>query len=211
MVSENRVFVDLHYFPSIQYFVNIIGYDDILISNDCFYIKQSYHNRCYILTSQGVNKLVIPLVGSKHRLLYKEARILNSKKVLKTHWHSICTAYGKAPYFTFLKDVFEGIFFKKYDFLLDLNLDIITLCFKVLGINKYITVVSNNNIENVNTIDIINKISPKNCCFNDDLYIPFQYYQVFSETFAPNLSILDLLFCCGPESYYTLRKSMKKT
>ena len=67
--------------------------------------------------------------------------------------------------------------------------------------------------EYVNTddsiIDFRNGISPKaHKAFPDSNFTPYKYGQVFEAQngFLPNLSILDLLFCTGPEASFILGK-----
>jgi hypothetical protein len=64
-------------------------------------------------------------------------------------------------------------------------------------------------------LDFRNKISPKSCFDQswDADFLPARYSQVFEEknAFLPNLSILDMLLCAGPEAKYYLNKSIVKS
>ena len=60
-------------------------------------------------------------------------------------------------------------------------------------------------------LDFRNAISPKtNKSLIDVTFVQSKYVQVFEERhgFLPNLSILDLLFCTGPEAIIYLEKSI---
>jgi hypothetical protein len=48
-----------------------------------------------------------------------------------------------------------------------------------------------------------NQLNPQSEHFEKGFFPPYIYEQVFGKNFVPNLSIIDLLFCTGPnaESY----------
>lgn len=46
------------YFPPIEYFAAIARYSVVFMENAENYVKQSYRNRCRILTSNGVEDLL---------------------------------------------------------------------------------------------------------------------------------------------------------
>ena len=62
-------------------------------------------------------------------------------------------------------------------------------------------------------IDLRNRISPKkNKKMEDTGFNQVKYVQVFEAEngFLPNLSILDLIFCVGPEAIIYLERSVVK-
>ena len=68
-------------------------------------------------------------------------------------------------------------------------------------------------LENKETIgeivDLRGQIEPKGAFYNRSYYQATPYPQLFGLDFEPNLSILDLLFCMGPESLQVLMHSKK--
>jgi hypothetical protein len=60
-----------------------------------------------------------------------------------------------------------------------------------------------------NIIDIRGQIHPKEDFGLRNILNPRKYTQLFGSEFVPNLSIIDLLFCAGPESREILAKSQK--
>ena len=96
---------------------------------------------------------------------------------------------------------------KKPDFLFDLDLELLTICLKLLRLEKKIifTEYYQKNVEN----DYRGLIHPKRNYNSNNLYQSSIYRQNFGNEFEPNLSILDLLFCQGNQSLSVLKESLK--
>ena len=86
---------------------------------------------------------------------------------------------------------------------MDLNIELISLCFKYLNVNKEVIMIDDNKMPKIDATD--NYLVPKN---SQALPSPIIYHQMFSDRhgFQPNLSILDLIFMEGPEAKYLLIK-----
>jgi hypothetical protein len=210
MNSAKNLLIDLHYLPSLEYFTCLLGYQNIFVDFSGFYKKQTFHNRCYILDSKKINALIVPIYGSKRLLLYKDAKIYDAHRSLRHQWHSICTAYGRSPYFSFLKDEFAPFFNGNYKFLLDLNFGLLQTCFSLLGLKQNLQIYDGGDGIGGDCANFINFISPKKNYKLNKIYKPSVYKQVFGAEFIPNLSILDLLFCQGNAAYSILIDSRKE-
>ncbi|UII22870.1 WbqC family protein [Fulvivirga ligni] len=206
----SSVLLDIQYLPSLEYFCCLNQYDEIIIEQEEYFEKQSYRNRCHILSSNKVERLIVPVIGGRKKIKVKDIQIDYTQKWLLNHLRTIRSAYGKAPFFEYYFDHFEFIFQKKEKFLLDLNMQLLQLCFKFLHIDKPITL-TNSYIKSTEAdiVDFRSAIHPKKPHTDHNLYTPQSYTQVFGLSFVENLSVIDLLFCEGPNSRNVINLSTK--
>jgi len=200
--------IDLQYFPSLEYFCNFIKNDEIIIEAHEFFEKQSYRNRCIIQTTNKIDTLTIPVKNGNKKVLIRDLKIDYSQDWHRRHWGAIHSAYGKSPFFEFYSEYFKIILDKKHDFLFDLNLELLTICLKLLRLEKKV-IFTENYQKNLAT-DYRGLIHPKRNHVLNDLYQPLSYRQNFGNEFVPNLSIVDLLFCQGNQSLSILKESSIK-
>jgi hypothetical protein len=91
--------IDLHYLPSVAYFAALHGTEKIILEKKEHFEKQSFRNRCHILTAQGVERLVIPLTSKSGKVLITDVRIDYTQKWLNNHWRTLESAYRSSPFF----------------------------------------------------------------------------------------------------------------
>lgn len=193
-----EILLSTAYFPSAEYFSLIKNADTVFIEQEENYIKQTYRNRCKILTSNGVLKLSVPVMkGPELKAQLKDIVIDYSKRWQQVHLRAITSAYSRSPYFQFYSDHLWKILLKNHRFLLDLNDDLLFKCLEFLNINKCILHTSLFQPDLGLAQDFRYRISPKK-----GSGITFRpYMQVFGDNeFITDLSILDLLFNMGPEA-----------
>ena len=211
-VSTSTILIDLHYLPSLSYFVRLLPYGKIRLEAQESYQKQSYRNRCYILTSQKVDRLTVPIRKSSSKLPYRLIEIDYSQRWETWHWRAFCTAYSRAPYFEYFVEYFRTVFLKRHTYLFDLNLTLLRTCLKLLQINKEIELSAHYETGIIsNVLDARYSIHPRNRLNDNAYYYPVRYQQVFGQAFHPNLSIIDLLFCKGCKAYSILDRSRNGT
>ena len=198
--------IDLQYLPSLEYFCALLKNDIIVIEAHEYFEKQSYRNRCKILTTNKVDDLTVPVKNGNTKILIKDLRIDYHQDWTRRHWGAIHSAYGKSPFFEFYADYFKKILDKKPDFLFDFNLDLLTICLKLLRLEK--TIIFTEEYEKDVENDFRGQIHPKKTYQENQLYQPVKYRQNFGNEFEPNLSILDLLFCQGNQSLKILQESL---
>jgi hypothetical protein len=200
--------IDLQYLPNLEYFCAIHNSNEIIIEAHEFFEKQSYRNRSKILTTNKIDTLTVPVQSSNKKVVIKDLKIDYSQDWVRRHWGAIHSAYGKAPFFEFYSEYFIKILNKKPDFLFDLNIEILTICLKLLRLEKKIIFTENyqKNVEN----DFRGLIHPKKGYLLNNLYQPINYRQNFGNNFESNLSIIDLLFCQGNQSLLIIKDSLVK-
>ncbi|KEO75181.1 hypothetical protein EL17_05795 [Anditalea andensis] len=204
-----KIGVDLLYLPPIEFFVAIDGYDTLIIENQDHYQKQTYRNRASILMANKVGDLSIPVRGGNRKVFYKDILIDEDQNWKKLHLRGIQSAYGKAPFFEYVFPDLEAIISGHSDYLFELNLKLLTYCLKFLRVpvNLELTDVYKEKIE---IKDIRGKIHPKTSFDRRNIYYPSEYMQLFGLDFVPNLSIIDLMFCEGPNARKIIASSNKK-
>lgn len=208
---EKVVRFELQYLPCLEYFTCILSNDRIWIDIEERYVKQTYRNRCDVMTTNKVDTLTVPVQSYAHHSLTKDIRIDYSQPWVRRHWGCFRSAYGKSPYFEYFADELEAVYLKKPAFLVDLNYDLLTICLRLLGISKEITYnLSVPFLSDKAVIDAFSIINNKKSKNIHKYYQSIAYYQTFGNDFVSNLSIVDLLFNMGPEARGILLRSCKQ-
>ena len=196
------------YLGNLLYYTHLIQ-DNSMIDVHSHYAKQTYTNRCTILSTNGPQDLTIPVVKPKDKTPIKDIRISTHDNWQQLHWRAIQSAYNSTPFFEYFCDDYAPFYEKKWDFLLDFNLEIQQKTLELLNFINIPITLSDSYIEpqNFNTKDLREVINPKK--FDVSLYnnLSTPYYQIFDSKFGftPNLSIIDLLFNMGSESRIYLK------
>ncbi len=186
-----------------------MGADELLVFPADFYQRQSYLNRTRIRLANKVETLSVPIVGRRPKLPINHIKIDYGQKWQATHLRGLQSAYGKAPFFEFFFPYIEEVIMSKEESLWDLNHKLLTVCLKLLRLPVRIAVFSEKEIPG-DVQDIRGIIEPGRPFSDRNFYYPAPYTQLFGVNFEPNLSILDLLFCTGPEAGKVLKESTKK-
>ena len=200
----SKILVNTAYFPPVQYFSKIKECSEILIEQYESYGKQSYRNRCDIMTANGIMTLSVPVVkGASIKILTKDVQIDYSTNWQKLHFKGIESAYKNSPYYDYYIDNFIRFFERKEKFLLDFNTKILKELMDNLQLQHPVKLTEDYYPVYDTHTDLRDVIHPKPSHRRmEDTFIAKPYHQTFAERFpfAPNLSILDLLFNTGPES-----------
>ena len=187
------------YFSPISQYEEIVKADKIIFEMEDNFKKQSFRNRCYIYNGNGKQLLSIPV---KHQIKdgrkkTKDTLIENDFPWQDQHFKSLQTSYRVSPYFEFFEDDISLLFYKKYKFLHDINIDTFLLIAGALQIETSIS----------KTENYTSKTSEKDCRFLAEKNLQPErefkkYTQMFDDKhgFIPNLSIFDLLFMEGPNA-----------
>jgi len=193
--------------------------------DDVQFRKKGWQNRNRIRINDGTTLLSIPVHTHSYPKI-NEVTIDNEKNWSIRHKKSILYNYARAPYFDEIKDFIESIFEKKFQYLLDLNTEIIKFIMNELEIKSKIVFSSELEISKKGSdrvIDICKAVGADHYITGtfwaesnlrveefkkSNIDIEFQkfqhpiYKQIHGE-FIPEMSIIDLLFNEG-------RKEAKK-
>jgi hypothetical protein len=189
------------YFPPIYCLALINSAENIFIEKEENYFKQTYRNRCLILSANGPSALSVPVLsGSSGKTPIKDIRIDYSKRWQQVHLKALISAYKSAAFFEYYFEDIEKAIKAKHKYLLDLNMNafetvqMITTILTPVVYTKVFEPVTGKDY------DFRYTISPKK--EKPGISYVKKYYQVFSHKFGfvPDLSILDLIFNVGPDS-----------
>jgi hypothetical protein len=212
-VEQKAILLELQYLPPIQYFVKFFQYENVIIEQHEHYAKRSYRNRCHIATPNGIQRLSVPLKSGKNeQQSIRKVLIAYEENWQKNHWSAIRSAYSNAPFFEHYEENFQPFFIERFEFLFDFNFDLLKMVLRILDINQLPKLTAAFQKETPDRIvDFRNQITPKS--ENEKQFHNFKtmkYSQVFEEKngFIPNLSILDLIFCTGPQASFYLENSI---
>lgn len=202
------------YFGPVQWYQKLYRYDRCVIEQYDSYQKQTYRNRCIIATANGLQALTVPVENEKGEMgngkcLLRDVRISDHNQWRRVHWNALQSAYSESPFFDYYADDIRPFFEQKYEFLVDFNEAIRQKMCELLDIHpnverssSYASDIRHLASDIVDYRDAIHAKHPQ----PDPDFTPKKYWQVFQHKhgFLPNLSILDLLFCMGPEAVFYL-------
>ena len=194
---------ELQYFGSISYISALLKAKDICFDQNDRFTKMSFKNRTIIGSAQGPLNLTIPIIGGrdqKNRLT--EIRIDYSTSWQNHHLKSIQSCYKRAPFFDYYEESLKVLLASQSEFLFDY----------LLLTNQWVQKQFKNSWIIDSNLDIINEQVyrdewlPKNYQLCTNLN---RYQQIFEiqNGFISNLSILDMLFCCGGRQAQEILKS----
>lgn len=199
---SDRILLSSAYFPPVHYLALVASAEKVFIEKEENYIKQTYRNRCNIVSSNGLLTLTVPvLLGSFHKTRIKDLRIDYSKRWQQLHLRGLSASYRSSPYFDYYFDLVEKVIITNNKFLLDLNMKSLETVVQILKIESRLLYT-----------DIFEEIAGKDYDFrydlipkkvtSEELFTFHPYPQVFENKlgFTGRLSILDLIFNLGPES-----------
>ena len=203
------------YFGPVQWYQKLKRYDHCVIEQYDSYQKQTYRNRCVIATANGLQALTVPVDHSPLTIDHvqcKDLRISDHNQWRRVHWNALQSAYSESPFFEYYADDIRPFFEQKYEFLIDFNEAIRQKMCELLDIETSVSYSSGFMVHGSGFMvqgsgfkdfrEVIHAKHPQ----DDPEFQPRSYWQVFQHRygFQPNLSILDLLFCMGPEAVFYL-------
>jgi hypothetical protein len=217
-------------------FLPWLGYFDKLDRSDVFclldtvqYKKNEFQNRNRIKTADGWQWLTVPVTYRFPQRIY-EVGVNQTVDWQRKHLQALKTNYRIAPFFDAYIGKFEKFYQQPYELLAEVNVACIKLLMDLLGLKSKVVLSSSLQVETEDptlrlveicqTLDGDTYLSGRDGAKYMDLdtfqshriEIIFQdfnhpeYPQCYGP-FEPNLSVVDLLFNCGPESLNIIRKA----
>ena len=206
-------FLPTTYFGPISWYSRLLRTENWQIDDREYYVKQTTRNHCLIATANGIQKLTVPVEkpsrseerGARSEpLLTREVRLSDHGKWRTEHWNALCTAYGESPFFDYYADDLRPFFERRdWEYLFDYNMAILQKMLELIapngqGVQEYRSTGVQTNVNC--QLSIANQRSlaegKSNCQLGE------AYWQVYQQRhgFQPDLSIIDLLCCMGPEA-----------
>ncbi|MEP7264879.1 MAG: WbqC family protein [Bacteroidota bacterium] len=183
------------YLPSVEYFIQLHKFGEVVIDTNEQYRKQTVRNRCFILSPNGIQCLSVPVIyHSSERQTTRQIKISYVEPWQKIHCRAIKSAYGRSAYFEFYSDELEAFYLRQYEYLHELNSALLLFLLKKMkspvSVNESVIADEKENftlLANAKNNSMVTDISCKS------------YNQVFQSKFGftENLSALDLLFNTG--------------
>lgn len=211
-----------NYLPWIGLFSKVKRAECFVVADDFPYTKHSGTNRNKIRTNSGWYYLTIPIEKIYYNTPICNVLLPSDKSWIKNHWENIRSHYAKSMFFKLFSDSFSEFYKNDFQYLWELNMEIILYliaCFKIeveiirssdLGID-------NSELNKTETLIEITKAVGGNTyisgpsgrdyldhkLFRDNeinlSYFCFQHpeYRQRYKPFIPNISAIDLLFNVG--------------
>ncbi len=198
---------DFQYFGTIDFVQTLLKQPQIAFDVQSSFTKMSFKNRMIINTSQGPLNLTIPIIGGRDQKTPLNEIVMDYSTPWKEkHLKAIRTGYKKSPYFEFYEPSLEELYAHQEDKLVDF-LQACQLWLKAQLKADWEIIPINHSIqqEERSMVKYFSPWLPKNYAKCNSLP---KYHQVFEDKigFIPNVSILDMLFCCGGKEVHQLLK-----
>jgi len=199
---QDELLIELHYLGSTAYYGALLNAQQICIEGHEHYSKGSYRNRMHIATPQGKMRLSIPLIkGKNSQMPVRDVQIAYDENWQLQHWKGILAAYGKSPFFEFYGDELQVFYERKEKYLFDWNWSLFEWINETMNLELVCRMSEEYIKSGVHENDKRDQFTPKLKTQSSSSNVK-PYGQVFEDKtgFLPNLSILDMLFCTGPEA-----------
>jgi hypothetical protein len=166
--------------------------EDAIIDVGEHFVKQTARSRCEIATASGRMMLSANVVkgASIHKKAVKDMRLDYSKRWPHQHITAIRSAYKSSPYYDYYAHLLEPLFERRYEFLYDMNRDLVEAVRKIGGVKQELRFSEEYIIATPGDCDL------RGHDFLGPRADEEPYWQVFSERlpFESNCSVIDCLF-----------------
>lgn len=218
-----------HYVPWLGYLDKLAKADLFVVMDDLAFVPRNFHNRQHLKLAGGTGWLTVPIVHRRKRDAIMDKQIAGSSSP-KHHWQhqhfrTLVTHYGGARHFADYADELRDVYTRPWTSLIALDLHMLALARRWLGIRTPIVRSSQLGLTGTKTdrlIDLCKRVGAR--CYLTGVGGSTQYldveamgragigivWQHFEHPeyaqryptvgFVPRLGFLDLVLNCGPAS-----------
>jgi hypothetical protein len=218
--------------PWLGYFDKIVRSETFVFLDNVQFKKNEFQNRNKIKTAQGWMWLTVPVLY-KYPEQIDEVKINKGADWRKKHLRTLAINYQKTPYFPELFPDVERFYAGDSHSISEVNRESVLMLLRILGVDKKITIASALGhlpeepserlaaiCESLGADTYLSGAGARTYLdpapfSKRGIAVKFQafnhpvYPQLYGD-FIPNLSLLDLLFNCGPDSLKILEGSLCK-
>jgi len=218
------------YMPWLGFFSKLDAADIFVIYDDTQYKHDEWQNRNRIKTANGVQWLTVPVHHHQGETI-RDIRIDNLKRWARKHAHALATNYARAPFYKEHAEEFAGVYGRPWEGLAEINVAVIRLLCRLLGIETPMVLSSDLDYQGTATDALVSLCG----VVGADAYLSGPGGREYLETgkfhaaglelafhdfdhptypqqygeFVPYLSAVDLVFNCGPDSLDLIRSGRR--
>lgn len=222
------------YLPYLGFFHKLAQADIFVVMDDVEFLRRGLQHRNKVKTSRGEQWLTVPVLHQQNQRIL-DVKINPDTAWNRKHWGTLTTNYSPAPYFDRYATDLQSLLQQEWHSLCALNMALIEWVMQQLEIPTPMIRLSELPSQGHKSELLISACK----AVGADTYLSgpggrdymdlalFEaagvkvlwqeftsphYAQVFPEAgFIPNLSILDVLFCCGPDTRRFLEASVGRS
>jgi len=221
-----------NFMPWLGFFFKILKSDHFVLLDDVQFSKRSYINRVRIKCQNGIQWLTVPVkTKGQYYQTIRDTMIVTQNAWKRKIIGNLAACYARTPFFsTYLPEI-EGVIHNAHTHIVDLNCELIAFFVKALKLTT--NMIKSSELDHIDgnaTKRLISICQALKCqkylsgfggsryqdveLFNAagieiDIYnFMHPVYPQLWNQFVPGLSIVDLLFNCGPDSLSVLKRGM---
>jgi hypothetical protein len=224
MRSGKRVaIVQSSYIPWKGYFDLIRSVDEFILLDDVQFTRRDWRSRNRIKTRQGLAWLSVPVNSVGHYAQLIQETTIADPAWGKRHWRSLEASYARTPYFRMYADLFDPLYREPPERLSAVNHGFITAICHALRITTPITWSSQHEVRaerSLRLLDLCRAVGASEYLSGPSardyldaaafqaagITVTFADYTGYPEypqphgPFEHGVTMLDLLFCAGPNA-----------
>lgn len=148
------------YLPWLGYLDKLSKADVFVVMDDLQYEAQNFQNRNRLKLADGPHWVTVPLLRGAQTDRVLDKRIDNAGRGGRHHWQqrtwrTLVTHYGRAPFFERYANDLEDVYVRRWDMLVELDLHLLDLARKWMGITRPIVRASSLGFSGTKTARII--------------------------------------------------------